>query len=58
MFATKVLAKRVSSHPMDAHFWRNTLKIHLISYNFMEKHAFCMASFQSLPKGRFATAFP
>ena len=38
MLATKVLAKRVSSHPMDACFLRNTLKIHLISYNFMGKH--------------------
>ena len=29
---------------------RNTRKIHLISYNFMGKHAFWMASFQCLAK--------
>ena len=31
---------------MDAHFWKNARKIHLISYNFMGKHAFWTASFQ------------
>ena len=29
-------------------FGRNTRKIHVISYNFMGKHAFWMASFQCL----------
>ena len=29
-------------------FGRNTRKIHMISYNFMGKHAFWMASFQCL----------
>ena len=46
----KVLARRVSSRPMDAHFGRNTRKIHLIFYNFMGKHAFWTASFQCLAK--------
>ena len=35
---------------MDAHFWKNARKIHLISYNFMGKHAFWTASFQCLAK--------
>ena len=48
---SKVLARRVSSRPMDAHFGRNTRKIHLILYNFMGKHAFWTASFQCLAKG-------
>ena len=47
---SKVLARRVSSRPMDAHFGRNTRKIHLIFYNFMGKHAFWTASFQCLAK--------
>ena len=47
----KVLAIGVSSRRMDAHFFgRNARKIHLISYNFMAKHAFWTASFQCLGK--------
>ena len=42
---SKALARRVCSRPMDAHFGRNTRKIHLIFYNFMGKHAFWTASF-------------
>ena len=38
----KVLARRVSSRPMDAHFGRNTRKIHLISYTF----------WKNMPSGR------
>ena len=45
-----VLARRVSSRPMDTHFGRNTRKIQLISYNFMGEHAFWTASFQCLAK--------
>ena len=47
---SKVLARRVSSRPMDAHFGRNTRKIHLIFYNSMGKNAFWTASFQCLAK--------
>ena len=47
---TMVLAGGVSSHPMDANFGRKTRIIHLISYNFMGKDAFWMASFQCLTK--------
>ena len=47
---TIVLAGGVSSHPMDAHFGRNTRIIHLISYNSIGKHAFWTASFQCLTK--------
>ena len=48
-FGGKDLARRVSSSPMDAHFWKKYKEfIHLISFNFMGKHAFCMASFQCL----------
>ena len=44
----KVLARRVSSHPKDTHFWKKYKEIHLISNNFMGKQAFWMASFQYL----------
>ena len=37
---------------MDAHFGRNTRKIHLIFYNFMGKHAFWTASFNVWRKAR------
>ena len=48
-FRGKVLARRVSSGPMDTHFWKKYKEfIHLISYNFMAKHAFWTASFQYL----------
>ena len=47
---TMVLAGVVSSRPMDAHFGRKTRIIHLISYNFIRKHAFWTASFQCLTK--------
>ena len=48
-FGGKDLARRVSSSPMDAHFWKKYKEfIHLISYNFMAKHAFWAASFQCL----------
>ena len=30
---TKVLARRVSSHPMDPHFWRKYEEIHLYTYH-------------------------
>ena len=45
---TMVLAGGVSSRPMDAHFGRKTRIIHIISYNFIRKHAFWTASFQCL----------
>ena len=45
-FGGKVLARRVSSSPMNAHFWKKYKEfIQLISYNFMGKHAFWTASF-------------
>ena len=45
-FGGKVLARRVSSSPMKAHFWKKYKEfIQLISYNFMGKHAFWTASF-------------
>ena len=48
-FGGKVLARRVSSSPMNAHFWKKYKEfIQLISYNFMGKHAFWTASFQCL----------
>ena len=52
---TKVLARRVSSHPMDTHFGRNTRKIPLISCNFKGKRAFWMASFLCLAKSLHVT---
>ena len=41
--------------PFLKKYSENSIKI---SYNFMGKHAFCMASFQSLAKSLLATAFP
>ena len=42
------------SHPLDIYFLKKkkkkTRKIHLISYNFMGKHAFRMASLECLAK--------
>ena len=48
-FGGKVLARRVSSSPVNAHFWKKYKEfIQLISYNFMGKHAFWTASFHCL----------
>lgn len=45
LLPTKFLAKRVSGRPMDTHFRKKYKEfIHLISYNFMAKHAFWTAS--------------
>ena len=46
----KILARKVSSHPMDGHFQKKYKKNSLISCSFMGKHAFWMASFQCLAK--------
>ena len=46
----KVLARRASRRPMDAHFLENVNKIHLIFQLIYKKHAPWMANFQFLAK--------
>ena len=38
MIPPKVLARRVSSHPMDAHFWKKSKEIHLIYTYTLQKN--------------------
>ena len=47
---TKVLARRVSSRPMDAHFWKKHKENSPNLLYVLEKHAFWTASFQCLAK--------
>ena len=45
-FGNKVLARRVSSRPMDAHFWKKYKKNSFkLSYHVKGKHAFWTAVF-------------
>ena len=46
----KVLARRVSSRPMDAHFWKKHKENSPNLLYVLEKHAFWTASFQCLAK--------
>ena len=60
----KVLARRVSSRPMDAHFWKKHKENSPNLLYVLEKHAFWTASFQCLAKsmvgylGRLASQYP
>jgi len=45
-----VLARRASRRPMDAHFFENVNKIHLIFQLIYKKHAPWTANFQFLAK--------
>ena len=47
---SKVLARRVSSRPMDAHFWKKHKENSPNLLYVLEKHAFWTASFQCLAK--------
>ena len=46
----KVLARRVSSRPMDTHFWKKHKENSANLLYVLEKHAFWTASFQRLTK--------
>ena len=55
---SKVLARRVSSRPMDAHFWKKHKENSPNLLYVLEKHAFWTASFQCLVKSLFARFKP
>ena len=55
IFCSKVLARRVSSRPMDAHFWKKHKENSPNLLYVLEKHAFWTASFQCLAKSLFCS---